>query len=58
MAGLSLGGLAKRSMLFDTEMVYFNFLYSIIANNCTSHHFAFFIREKTGSIVKVDPIDR
>lgn len=54
MAGLSLDGLAKNHMLLDTEIVYFNFLYSVIANNCTSHHFAFLIREKTGSIVKVD----
>ena len=54
MAGLSLDGLAKRRMLFDAEMVYLNFLYSIIASICISHHFAFFIREKTGSIVKVD----
>ena len=58
MAGLSLDGLAKRRMLFDTKSVYFNFLYSVIASICISHHFAFFIREKTGSIVKVDPIDR
>lgn len=54
MAGLSLDGLAKNYMLFDTKSVYFNFPYSVIANNCISHHFAFFIREKTGSIVKVD----
>ena len=54
MAGLSLDGLAKRRMLFDTKSVYFNFLYSVIANNCISRNFAFFIREKTGSIVKVD----
>lgn len=53
MAGLSLDGLAKNHMLFDTEIVYFNFLYSATANNCISYHFAFFIREKTSSIVRV-----